>query len=152
MDKRVKSTFCFEGYKVDSIKFDINSDFNASEVELKFGINVTIKTHPECYEGLVILHVKLFENAIEKNYPFELHVTITGEFSADDKNMSLEDFRNCLELNGTTAMFPFLRSVVADITRSANVEPLILPLMNIHKLIAERKAKAGNMEKSECGS
>jgi preprotein translocase subunit SecB len=62
----------------------------------------------------VKIQTSVFENAKENNYPFSLQIGITGFFSTQDK-ISEENFKKFLEINGTTALFPFLRSVIATL-------------------------------------
>ena len=46
-----------------------------------------------------------------------------------------------LEVNGTAILFPYLRSIITTITSSMGIQPIILPTMNIVKMIKEKKNK-----------
>jgi preprotein translocase subunit SecB len=139
MDKQIVSAFRFDNYRVDSIEFKFNDNFtNQESIDIDFGVGVELALHETEQKGKVTLHARIFPDAKDKNYPFTLEVSVTGLFSAET-TFSKEELGKFIEINGTTALFPFLRSVVADITRAANTDPLILPLMNIHNLIKQQK-------------
>lgn len=140
MDKQLKSVFVFESYKVNNIDFSINEKFNNPEpLEIEFSVEVEVGLHESLPKGKVTLISKLFQDAEINDYPFSLTVSLSGYFAIEDPTMSKEQLYNFCELNGTAALFPFLRSIIADITKVANTEPLILPLINIHNLIKKQK-------------
>jgi preprotein translocase subunit SecB len=137
MDKQVMSEFQFDDYKVNYVRYDLNHLFkNQESIEVDFELNTEIGVAKENNEGNVTLVVKIFDRAKEENYPFSLEVSVTGLFSAKDE-MEKEDFIKFLEMSGTATLFPFLRSIIADITRIANVDSLVLPLINIYNLRQE---------------
>lgn len=145
MDKQLLSVFRFEDYKINSIEFKRNDRFQYQDpLDIKFGLGVGISLENERVAGRVTIDLNVFENAEEINYPFSLKISISGYFSTDDEcKMPRDKFEEYCKINGTAAMFPFLRSAVADITKAANMEPLVLPLVNIHNLIknAEEESK-----------
>lgn len=138
MDKHLISNFQFLDYKVDYIKFELNNSYR-SEKQLKMDLKLetVIGITEDSTSGKVTLKTDIFQKAKEKNYPFSLEVSLTGFFEVTEK-ISETQFKEFLELNGTATMFPFLRSVISDITRISNIEPLILPLINIHSLVQQR--------------
>lgn len=136
MDKLPASTFSFSGYIIDYINFSYNPEFVESKsVNISLNLQVKINVQEEKQQGQVTIVAKFFEKA-KSDYPFILELSITGFFGVSNSD-KIESLHKCLKLNGTTALFPFLRSTVADITRAANVQPLVMPLINIHKLIED---------------
>ena len=73
------------------------------------------------------LGAKIFENSTENNYPFEISVEILGFFESDNDDINSEGFLP----NALAILYPYLRSTITNITANANVQPLILPTMNI---------------------
>lgn len=140
MDKPQKSFFIFENYKVNHVEYFFNNNFKHEEpIEIDFSIGVEININQEePYKGIVTMKTIIFEDAIENNYPFTLKLSINGYFSAEDVKVTIEDFTKFCERSGTATLFPFLRTVISDITKAANVEPLILPLINVHQLMKEK--------------
>jgi len=144
MDKQIKSVFIFENYIVNKIDFDLNSDFNYSKsIDLDFSIDINIALAESPLAGKVTLNTHVFNKAHQEDYPFSLFVSLTGSFSVTDESMTKEQFIKFCQLNGAAALFPFLRSIIADITKVANFPSLILPLINVHNLIdSQNKEKA----------
>lgn len=101
----------------------------------------------DCRKATVTLHSTVFDKAKERNYPFSLAISVEGLFSTSE-NVQRDELFRLGEINGTATLFPFLRSVIADITRTANVDPLILPLVNIYRLVETQKQLSE--EKSGC--
>jgi preprotein translocase subunit SecB len=56
---------------------------------------------------------------------------MTGDFELcmEEENDKLKEA--LLHENAVAIMFPFLRSVIASLTTTANINPLILPVINI---------------------
>lgn len=139
MDKHQLSKFVFENYGIDYIQYSVNEDFNnREEVELDLEIEVSVKVKDDELKSAITLIAHVFDDAKNKNYPFSLDVSITGFFSAEG-DMKPDEFKEYCKCNGTAVLFPFLRSTIADVTRTANVQPLILPLFNIHNLIKQQE-------------
>ena len=68
----------------------------------------------------------------EHPMPFELRVTMVGHFSYNSANGTDEEkAKECiLRRNTISILFPFLRSIVATLTTTANVPTLVLPIMD----------------------
>ena len=73
------------------------------------------------------------------NAPFSVYAVMRGLFRTKEK-VSKERMRRYLEINGVAAMFPFLRSAIADLTKASNIPPIILPMTNIHALVVDSKS------------
>ncbi|MEJ6952080.1 protein-export chaperone SecB [Natronospora cellulosivora (SeqCode)] len=140
MDEHNLSKFYFDGYIINNIEFDFNSQFdNEGDIlELDFNLDYSVKIdEEENHKGSTQLRIKIWEDAYNNNYPFKLSVEIIGFFSAD-KEMDKKKFAEMCESNGTAILFPFLRSVITDITKNANVTPLVMPLINVENFIKDK--------------
>lgn len=137
MDKKVISNFYFDSYNIEDIDFQLNQNFDGSEVDLKIDTEINISIRSGENEGITAIKLLLWDEENSDNYPFKLSATIKGYFSAD-KDMDRERFEEMCKYNGAAILFPFLRSAVSDITKVANIRTLNLPLINIKKLIDER--------------
>lgn len=64
--------------------------------------------------------------------PFRLYVALTGHFVYNDDNneIPMEIKEQLLRKNTVAILFPFLRQIVATLTTTANIPPLMLPIMN----------------------
>ncbi|MEB8263395.1 protein-export chaperone SecB [Mammaliicoccus sciuri] len=72
--------------------------------------------------------------------PFDLSVSIVGFFELNSEEYEEEDYINLLKVNAVAILYPYLRSIVTDVTSKANAfNPLILPPMNIASMLKEEK-------------
>ncbi|WP_436950536.1 protein-export chaperone SecB [Staphylococcus xylosus] len=70
--------------------------------------------------------------------PFDLSVSIVGFFELNSDGYEEQDYINLLKVNAVAILYPYLRSVVTDITSKANAfNPLILPPMNFSSMLQE---------------
>lgn len=63
-----------------------------------------------------------------KVYDFFVNVSIIGEFETNEVDSNLVP-------NAIAILFPYLRSLVSDLTSKGNKKPIILPPININDLI-----------------
>lgn len=137
----VTSSLIFNGYVIMNIGFELNHNYsnNVTKFNMKsdFDLSFDIQCNNENMNGYVSLTAHIYKNAAERNLPFELNVTIVGNFG--NKGIEPSEFSKYLELNGVTILFPFLRSTIADITRTANISALMIPAINVHTLIKDKE-------------
>lgn len=138
MDKQIASKFIFKNYNIDNIEFNINKNYSGDEeinLDVKFGTEIKISETNTAAE--VKLSVLIFEKCQENNYPFKLSLDVIGNFTYEikDEEIQQEKILNMCKLNGTTALFPYMRSAITDITKIANIDPLVLPLINIYSML-----------------
>ena len=138
MDKSELSTLSFDHYIINYINFEFNQSFDQENVELEVDTKVDTSIDSEINKGITSIEMRLWEEAEEKNKPFSLRIKITGYFSSEAEVES-EDFAHLCKYNGSAILFPFLRSAIADLTKTANVPPLVLPLINIKNLVEEKE-------------
>lgn len=126
--KEIKSELRFLNYVVDSVKFRNNSDFEGEEIALEF--KPSVEFNIDGNDLLVLLTVDVFEDAEKNDYPFEMSVSVVGYFKliADE---NIEKYK----ANAVAVLFPYVRSIISTYTAAANVNPLILPTVNINKML-----------------
>lgn len=71
----------------------------------------------------------------EKPFPIDLTVSLTGIF--DTHNLEEKDVDNFLKVQSCQILFPQIRTIVATLTSSALMPPLLLPVVDARKLFAE---------------
>jgi preprotein translocase subunit SecB len=144
MDKQhnVKSTlFSFLGYHVDSMGFERNHQYVPQEtIDIEFNISVGVEVNTQERMAIVSLEADVFDNAIDQNYPFSIRVKISGGFQTEAEHTE-QELANLGELNGTATLFPFLRSIIANLCVQANTPPVMLPLVNVYNLIQQQRNK-----------
>lgn len=125
-------------YKVVVANYKLNADFVASEED-------TIELFPEFYHSIdkisrdicdVYLGVNINSSA-NHNIPFDIETNIVGRFEV--KDWEKEDRRILIEKNAVAILFPYLRALITSMTASANMDPYIIPVMNINALFEEQE-------------
>lgn len=140
MDKpNVESKFKFLGYQVNNISLITNPTFqNVNPIDIDFNITVGTSMNVEERKVQVTLGTVVFPDANKKNYPFSLEITLTGLFQSEE-NLAIEALEHFGEINGTAALFPFLRSTIAGVCVNANFPAIMFPLINVFNFIEEQK-------------
>lgn len=130
--KEIKSNLRFENYIVDYVEFKNNPDFEGEETSLEF--EPEVEFHVEDNELLVFLTINVFKDAAKHNYPFEMRVSVVGYFVISEQE-DIEKYK----VNAVAVLFPYIRSIISTYTAVANVNPLILPTVNINKMLSEKE-------------
>ncbi|WP_339222608.1 protein-export chaperone SecB [Paenibacillus sp. FSL W7-1332] len=86
--------------------------------------------------------------SIEDQSGLNLDVVLHGLFEVTIPNEDTEKLgykvKDLCEQNTLSILFPYLRSAISDISLKANVDPIILPTINIVALINEQKKRTEN--------
>lgn len=129
--ENLKSALIFEKYVVDKVEFTRNDEYSAEEkVNIQFSVAKDVQRIDNKMN--VDLAVKVFENAKENNYPFEMYIQITGFFAIENDDKQID-----FEPNAIAILYPYIRAIVSTYTANANVNPLILPPINVNNLFKE---------------
>jgi len=87
-------------------------------------------------------------NSPNKNQPFSFNTIIWGTFHFS-KIPEKEQLDRIVNINCAAIMFPYLREVVADLTRRAEIHPFHLDPINFLQLYEERKKPLTGVKKSQ---
>lgn len=123
----------FLDYRVVNVEFKLNEEFNwKEEIDLEINVESDRVISDDGKQMVIVLKIHLFEDEIE-NYPFTMFVELHGLFElsdeADEKNVK-QYYTNALAI-----LYPYARAIVSNYTANANIEPVILPTVNIAKMI-----------------
>lgn len=131
MDKQGVITFL--DYRVNNIEFRNNDDYNGEEVDIDFDVAADYHVSDDGKELIVILSTDIFPPKEGKVYPFRMFVEIEGYFKSNfnDKERNIIQY----EKNAVAILFPYVRALISTFTANVNVTPLILPTVNVNKLI-----------------
>lgn len=133
--EQLKSMLIFERYVVNKVTFERNENYDLGQKpKIEFSITKSVNKIDNKME--VSLNTKVFENAKENNYPFEMEVQVTGffEIEGNAKNINFEP-------NAVAILYPYIRAIVSTYTANANVNALILPPINVNSLFSEELEK-----------
>lgn len=132
---KYESKLTFRRYIVNNISFESNENFSGEDmdVNVNFDIDTDIK-----YEGNNMSVTLIVDICKEKegNYPFSMHVALTGLFEVIDNDEKIN-----FEPHAIAILYPYIRSLITTYTSNANVIPLILPTINVNKLLEDKNKK-----------
>ena len=127
------SNLIFKGYVVKESSFILNSSVAKNKQQyvinpkLEFNINVA-------NDILKVLATVKIENAQDKPTPFDITLKALSEFKI--KNMVNIDL---LRIEACETFYPFLRSMIANITVNANMNPYYLPYIDFKKPVESKR-------------
>lgn len=141
----IESIFKFLDQKIEKIDFWLNGDFDfeaLSETPLDVSMAFThkVKRDSDNQKAYIELEVKIFEGAKEKNYPFYLHIVVSGVFGVS-ASIPDEQFNQYIKVSAVAALFPYLRTTATAITSISGIPPLLLPLLNIAAMFQKERDK-----------
>jgi preprotein translocase subunit SecB len=143
MDKPTKSILSFDNYIVKNISFEANSNFKPSEkipLEVEFFHDLDVDLSGNM--AAVGLGCSIFKESKE-NHPFCLEIELVGFFKFET-TLEPEQIEKLLRINATAILFPYLRSIVSSITANSGFQTLVLPIVNIHKVLEQQEREEKN--------
>lgn len=133
MDNK-KSALRFIDYYVNEIEFYNNKLFKDRPVKIDISISHEIEYNEDENNSFqVTLTIVLFKDAIRNNYPFSMNISLTGIFEIDGED--IDNIERYAEINSIAILFPYVRSLISTYTANANVQPLILPPINVVNML-----------------
>lgn len=135
------ASISFNDYFIDELDYKKNRNFDNEKSE-KFDISNNFSATIGVQKNIGI--VSLYTNLGDLNNtssPFQLNIIIRGlfDFQIDEEDKLDEQlFRNLLSSNAIAILYPYLRSLVTDITSKSNeFPPYILPVTNFAQMLIE---------------
>lgn len=121
-------------YKVETLEYKLNPSFNQTDNQLQI---------PFTYSSQIIdvdddnFTVQLAAKISNENFPFEVSVTVSGDFFSERwKELNT---KKDVELTVNQILFPYVRALISNITSAAGVNPIILPIINVAELLKDNK-------------
>lgn len=131
----------FLDYFVTDIEYKFNPMFTSSDDEKlspEFGYEIKMNEEDPT-EALVYLSISIGEKNLKENSVY-VSVTIVGHFKAFNVE-DQEELEYYFTHNTLAILYPYLRSLVSEITSKGSEAPIILPTLNIVSLIHEMKSQ-----------
>jgi len=120
-----------------SLKLDVDKSADLQEgVPLSFGVGVSCNYNKESKLLNLIMEI----SPEGEQYPCFLKVKggAVFEFEGSPTQSQLDQ---CARINCPAVVFPFMREVIADLTRRAGLKPLYAPLINFSHFPEKDKKK-----------
>lgn len=131
-----ESVLKFTRYEVNEIFFKKNINFKSKEEGTPINLKIKPLINLRDNNMDITLQVIIFENAEENNKPFEMKIDITGYFYTQESNPQI------FKANAIAILYPYVRAIVSTYTANANITPLILPAINVNKLIKDQEKES----------
>lgn len=124
------SKLILKKYFVDKLSIETNKNFVSNgdkiTVNSQFFFNVSKQS---TYEAVCTLQILIDD----KEVPFKIDAKIGGLFYLKDYEKD-EFNKSIMTKNTLSILFPFLRSLVSNLTLSANYPAYILPIMDLSNI------------------
>ena len=111
-------------FKMNRVKLEPNSRM---DIKPQFSRQVR-KVKDNDKLNFIALSLKVESTEAEPK-PFDLHVTLVGTFEVEDMVAGSDQEREFV-IEGTKLLFPYLRAAVTNLTASAYIAPLNLPVIS----------------------
>ncbi len=136
MNQDIKSILQFEDYIVKNVSFRYNMEYNKDEmVDIDFDVNAEYYYDENNGSMQVALKTSVFNSENATKYPFSMEIEVVGFFFISNSSKEqIESFKP----NAVAILFPYVRALISSYTANANVTPLVLPPININKLLRSK--------------
>ncbi|MGJ9384140.1 protein-export chaperone SecB [Salipaludibacillus sp. CF4.18] len=128
----MKSSLSFNNYNIlETIyRYDPFNKLEEEDVSPSFSLNIKYEDET-CAKAILILKTELGDKALEDN-SFYLKAVIIGFFSLEIGDEAQEGFiENMYRKNALAILYPYMRSLVSDLSSKGNETPIILPPINV---------------------
>ncbi len=138
--------FSFVNYRVVQLKFDVNKNFGkkySSETE-SIEVNPSIEISYEKEKNILLVDLTIIFDNMKAPFSFLVRCEGMFKFNYDIFNKNMERIVN---INCAAILFPFVREIIAELTRRANFPPLLLPPVNFVNLYKKKNNGLPQTEK-----
>ena len=119
----------FLDYRVSKVEFYLNKTEKQSN-ELNVEVSSDKEVDKELKNMLVELNVEIGDN---DESPFFMSICLEGLFELSQDYLDYDI--NLFYSNALSIMYPYVRAIVSTYTAGANIKPVILPTINIKKML-----------------
>ncbi len=128
----INSIMQFVGFEIKKVDYELLSSVLESDVEFYRKVEPNIK-EKKCN---IIIGIRLVDSERNDSKTLKLNVEIAGFFQfEDDSDFIEENIKNLIIPNGTAILFPYLRTLISNITSFDTLgEGIIIPTINTMNL------------------
>lgn len=134
-----QATFTFKKYQIEKFSFNIENITNQ-----KTSVKIDPSGEFISDENKFVLTFQFY--AFDKELGFEksfVECLLNADFIFSDDIKSIEDIPTYFYANSIAIVFPYLRAFISSLTIQANINPVILPTMNLTSLSVPLKESVG---------
>ena len=134
MKKNIKSSLTLEELFFDKIEFNRKKTKNTDNKDINFKMAVSISDLESNLHS-----IKLTLN-VDKEDEFDAELILVGNFRLeDDYDKKLK--QDIITKNTVAIMMPYLRSQLTILTSQPNLEPIIMPILNVNNMFQNYKSE-----------
>lgn len=120
--------FSLKGVTAEELSFKVNKiKIDNPRFELKPSFARQIRKANDNEKILIVVLTCKIESTEAEPRPFDIHATYVGIFETDGEANNEE--RRLFAIKATEILLPFLRSGIANLTATAMINPLMLPVI-----------------------
>lgn len=134
MQHTPKAAFSLETYRFEKVHIDL-SQRPSKELEIGFTPSGKFFAENAIYELTFIFHA-MGEN---EHVPF-VTIECLGEFKFEE-GLKFEEIPAYFYRNAIAILFPYIRAFISTVTLQANINPIVLPTMNLSDLESPLKER-----------
>lgn len=120
-------------FRAENLLFTVNKGYQPSEDPMPFDVRMSSQFRMGENSGdptFLNVTIRVFDDAVEKNYPFTLIADLTGVFLIEGDEAA--DREALLKEEGVNMLLPFARAMISQLASLANMpQPVILPPVNV---------------------
>ena len=117
-------------------EFSFKNHFSTGTYKFKPVVSFSIKHEKEIYELIMSASIT---NEMDNPFPIDLKASISGLFEFVDS--SEEEIDSFLKKEGVQMVYPYLRTLVTNISSMSLISPIVLPIIDIRNIILENNIK-----------
>jgi len=125
----------FLDFRVTKLDFSVNEHLTHSA---QATVRTEFKVRHETSGNRLKVHLTIFFK--DKNAPFSVHLDGVGLFELENTFTDLE-IEELSHSHCTTIMFPYMREVIADISRRAGFPPLHIPQIDFTQVFKQQTSQ-----------
>ena len=133
MGKEIFSELRLENVVFDHIEFD-RKDFKKTNADPGIRLKVQVGENEDSVHRTNLICI------ITKKDEYDINISLSGYFTfQSDSSLDEKNKKDIIENNTVSILMPYLRSEITLLTTQPDMEPVVLPVINVRKLMKNDK-------------
>ena len=133
MGKEIFSELRLENVVFDHIEFD-RKDFKKTNADHEIRLKVQVGENEDSVHRTNLICI------ITKKDEYDINISLSGYFTfQSDSSLDEKKKKDIIENNTVSILMPYLRSEITLLTTQPDMEPVVLPVINVRKLMKNDK-------------
>lgn len=133
MGKEILSELRLENVVFDHIEFD-RKDFKKTNADPEIRLKVQVGENEDSVHRTNLICI------ITKKDEYDINISLSGYFTfQSDSSLDEKKKKDIIENNTVSILMPYLRSEITLLTTQPDMEPVVLPVINVRNLMKNDK-------------